>query len=447
MDFPVLQADWHSSVASKILQSMDVLILLGLIVLSAVISTAEIGFFSVNSTKLKALAQTGNTRAKLALHLRSDPQKLLSTILVGDRLVGVATPMYATFLTLSIYGGQTTFDEAIAVMVGLLTFVLLVAVDVIPKTLAAKFAVPVTLNMAYPVYGVQLLLKPLLFVIVPLIYKLTGGKGLTLPLVTEEELKIMLDEGGKTGTIEFEKVKMIKNVFQLKDITAEDAMTPRLYVFSLDGNLRLKEAQELLYNSKYSRIPVYDGTLDNITGILYKTRALTELAKGQNEAKLKDIAYPPLFVPSGKTADDLMKQFQQEKRHMAVVVNEFGGVMGIVTLEDLLEEVVGEIMDETDITEELIKRLGKNHILVHSRTEVRKVNDFLKVDLGDEAVTIGGLIQQELGRIPKVGEELRIANCRILIHEAEPRSIRSVQIFREEKSPAHVEAPNLDLVS
>ena len=426
---------------------MDVLILLGLIVLSAVISTAEIGFFSVNSTKLLALAQTGNTRAKLALHLRSDPQRLLSTILVGDRLVGVATPMYATFLTLNIYGGQTSFDEAIAVMVGLLTFVLLVAVDVIPKTLAAKFAVPVTLNMAYPVYVVQLLLKPFLFVMVPLIYKLTGGKGLTLPLVTEEELKIMLDEGGKTGTIEVEKVKMIKNVFQLKDITAEDAMTPRLYVFSLNGNLRLKEAQELLYNSKYSRIPVYDETLDNITGILYKTRALTELAKGQNEAKLKDIAYPPLFVPAGKTADDLMKQFQQEKRHMAVVVNEFGGVMGIVTLEDLLEEVVGEIMDETDITEELIKRLGKNHILVHSRTEVRKVNDFLKVDLGDEAVTIGGLIQQELGRIPKVGEEVRIANCRILIHEAEPRSIRSVQIFREEKSPAHVEAPNLDLVS
>jgi putative hemolysin len=426
---------------------MDVLILLGLIVISAVISTAEIGFFVVNETKLKALAQTGNTRAKLALHLRSDPQKLLSTILVGDRLVGVATPMYATFLTLNIYGGQTSFDEAIAVMVGLLTFVLLVAVDVIPKTLAAKFAVPVTLNMAYPVYGVQLLLKPLLFVMVPLIHKLTGGKGLTLPLVTEEELKIMLDEGGKTGTIEVEKVKMIKNVFQLKGIAAEDAMTPRLYVFSLDGNLRLKEAQELLYNSKYSRIPVYDGTLDNITGILYKTRALTELAKGQNEAKLKDIAYPPLFVPSGKTADDLMKQFQQEKRHMAVVVNEFGGVMGIVTLEDLLEEVVGEIMDETDITEELIKRLGKNHILVHSRTEVRKVNDFLKVDLGDEAVTIGGLIQQELGRIPKVGEELRIGNCRILIHEAEPRSIRSVQIFREEKSPAHVEDPNLNLVS
>jgi len=426
---------------------MDILILLGLIGLSAVISTAEIGFFAVNDTRLRAIAKNGDKRAAMPLALKSDPQKLLSTILVGDRLVGTAIPMFATFITLNAYGGKTSFDEAIAVTVGVLTFVLLVSVDVIPKTLAAKFAVPVTLNMAYPVYGVQVMLKPLLFVMVPLIHKLTGGKGLTLPLVTEEELKIMLDEGGRVGQIESEEVKMIKNVFQLKDITAEDAMTPRIYVFSLDGNLQLKEAQELLYNSKYSRIPVYDGTLDNITGILYKTKALTELAKGRTDVKLKDIAHPALFVPAGKTADDLMKQFQQEKRHMGIVVNEFGGVMGLVTLEDLLEEVVGEIVDETDITEELIKRIGKNQILVHGRTEVRKVNDFFKVDLGDEALTIGGLIQGELGRIPKAGEELHIGHCRLVVHEADPRSIRSVNIYKEEKSPASVEAPTLNPVS
>ena len=426
---------------------MDILILLALIGLSAVISTAEIGFFSVNETRLRALANNGSKRASMALTLRSDPQRLLSTILVGDRLVGTAIPMYATFITLNAYGGKTVFEEAIAVMVGVLTFVLLVSVDVIPKTLAAKFAVPVTLSMAYPVYGVQIFLKPLLFLMVPLIQKLTGGKGLTLPLVTEEELKIMLDEGRKAGELESEEVKMIKNVFQLKDITAEDAMTPRIYVFSLDGNLRLKEAQELLYNSKYSRIPVYDGTLDNITGVLYKTKALTELAKGRSDVRLRDIAHPALFVPAGKTADDLMKQFQQEKRHMGIVVNEYGGVMGLVTLEDLLEEVVGEIVDETDITEELIKRIGKNQILVHGRTEVRKVNDFLKVDLGDEALTIGGLIQGELGRIPKAGEELHIAHCRLVVHEADPRSIRSVNIYKEEKTPAPVEPPSLNPVS
>ncbi len=184
--------------------------------------------------------------------------------------------------------------------------------------------------------------------------------------------------------------------------------------------------------------------LDNITGILYKTKALTELAKGRTDLRLRDIAHPPLFVPAGKTADDLMKQFQQEKRHMGVVVNEFGGVMGLVTLEDLLEEVVGEIVDETDITEELIKRIGKNQILVHGRTEVRKVNDFLKVELGDEALTIGGLIQENLGRIPQAGEELRIENCRLVVHEADPRSIRSVQIFKDEKGRLFRSKPRCD---
>ena len=129
-----------------------------------------------------------------------------------------------------------------------------------------------------------------------------------------------------------------------------------------------------------------------------------------------------------------MKQFQQEKRHMGVVVNEFGGVMGLVTLEDLLEEVVGEIVDETDITEELIKRIGKNQILVHGRTEVRKVNDFLKVELGDEALTIGGLIQENLGRIPQAGEELRIENCRLVVHEADPRLDTKRANFQGRKS-------------
>ncbi len=421
---------------------MDILILLGLIGLSAIISAAEIGFFSVNETKLQALAEAGHKRAAMALQLRSNPQRLLSTIMIGDNLVNAGAASYVTLLTIRLFG-----SEALGFAIGILTFVLMIFGDVVPKTLAARHSLAVAIAMAYPVYGIQWMLKPVLFVLEPMIDKITGGKGLTVPFVTEEELKIMLDVGRKSGTIESEEVKMIKNVFQLKDITAEDAMTPRIYVFSLDGNLRLKEAEELLYNSKYSRIPVYDGTLDNITGVLYKTKALTELAKGRTEVRLRDIAHPPLFVPAGKTADDLMKQFQQEKRHMGIVVNEYGGVMGLVTLEDLLEEVVGEIVDETDITEELIKRIGKSQILVHGRTEVRKVNDFLKVELGDEALTIGGLIQEDLGRIPKVGEEIRIGNCRLVVHEADPRSIRSVHIFKDEKVAPAVETPTLNPVT
>ncbi|HJU04733.1 MAG TPA: hemolysin family protein [Nitrospiraceae bacterium] len=410
---------------------MDLLILLSLILLSAVISATEIGFFSVNETRLRALAEAGGHRAAMALRLRANPQRLLSTIMIGDRLVDTGAASYATILAIRLFG-----SEAVAVAIGVLTFVLLIFGDIVPKTLAAKYAIPVVLAMAYPVYGIQQVLKPILFVLEPMIDKITGGKGLAVPFVTEEELKIMLDVGGKAGMIETEEVKMIKNVFQLNDITAEDAMTPRIYVFALEGHMRLKEAQEQIFKSKYSRIPVYDGTLDNITGILYRDKALMELAQGRSDVRLKDIANPALFVPGGKTADDLMKQFQREKRHMAIVVNEFGGVMGLVTLEDLLEEVVGEIMDETDISEELIKRIGKNQILVHGRTEVRRINDFLKVDLEEEQNTISGLIQDQLGRIPAVGEEVRLGHCRLIVHEADHKSIKSVQIIKEEKAPA-----------
>ncbi|MDE3117439.1 MAG: HlyC/CorC family transporter [Nitrospirota bacterium] len=414
---------------------MDLLILLVLIFLSAVISAAEIGFFSVNETRLKALAEEGSKRAVLALHLRSNPQRLLSTIMIGDNLVNIGAASWATILTIRMFG-----SEAVAIATGILTFLLLIFGDIVPKTLAAKHAVPVVLTMAYPVYWIEQTLSPILFALEPMIAAITGGKGLTVPFVTEEELKIMLDVGGKAGVIETEEVKMIKNVFHLNDLTAEDSMTPRIYMFALDGNLKLKEAQEPLFKSKYSRIPVFDGNLDNITGILYKTKALTELAQGRCDVRLKEIAQQALFVPAGKPADDLMKQFQREKRHMAIVVNEFGGVMGLITLEDLLEEVVGEIMDETDLSEELIKRIGKNQILVHGRTEVRRINEFLKVALDDEANTISGLIQDQLGRIPVPGEEVRTGSCRLIVHEADARSIKSVQIVKEEKAGAPAES-------
>jgi CBS domain containing-hemolysin-like protein len=188
---------------------------------------------------------------------------------------------------------------------------------------------------------------------------------------------------------------------------------------------------------------VVDGTLDNVIGILYKNRALTELARGNSQIRLRDISQPPLFVPTKKTADELMKQFQQEKRHMAMVVNEFGGVVGLVTLEDILEEVVGDILDETDQSEELIKRLGKNQLIVHGRTEVRRINEFLKLDLDEEANTISGLIQEHLGRIPAVGEEVLLNDCRLIVQEADQKSIKRVQILKEEKTLPVAEPVNV----
>lgn len=407
---------------------MEVVAVVACVLFSALFSGIEIAFFSIGELKLRALAEGGHRGAKMAHYLRSNPQRLLSTILIGNNLANIAAASLATLIALRLFGSQ-----AVAVATALLTVVVLIFGEIVPKTLAAKHATSVVLWVAYPIYWFETLLSPVLFVLEPLIVKLTGGRGLAVPFGTEEELKIALEESGKAGVLETDEVKMIKNVFQLNDITAEDAMTPRTYMFALDGSLTLEGARDQLFNSTYSRIPIVHGSLDNITGILYKTTALKELAEGRCEMRLADIASPALFVPCSKPADELMKQFQQDKRHMAIVVNEFGEVMGLVTLEDLLEEVVGEIMDETDITEELIKRVGKNQILVHGRTEVRRINDFLKVDLGNDAKTVSGLIQEHLGRIPAIGESVQIDRCRLVVDEADPKSIKRVQIFKEER--------------
>ena len=412
---------------------MDFIAVLICIGLSAFFSGAEIAFFSITESKLRTLAEEGRKSAKLALRLRSNPQRLLSTILIGNNLVNIIAASLTTLLAIRLFG-----IEAVAIATGILTFLVLMFGEIVPKSLCQKYAETAVQIIAYPIYWFEKLFSPALYVLEPIIMKMTGGRSLTLHYATEEELKLMLDAGDKAGVLETEEVKMIKNVFEFTDLTAEDVMTPRIYMFGLDGNVTLDEAREDLFKSKFSRIPVYDDNLDNVTGILYRSHALMELANNQTTLQLKDIAKPALFVPASKPADDLLKQFQQEKRHIAIVVNEFGGVMGLVTAEDLLEEVVGEILDEGDLTEELIKRTGKNQILVDGRTEVRRINEFLKVELDEEQNTISGLILEELGHIPAIGEKVHANHCQLIIHDADEKSIKSVQIIKEEHIP---EAP------
>ncbi len=406
---------------------MDFLAVLICIGLSAFFSGAEIAFFSITESRLKTLADGGHKRAKMALKLRSNPQRLLSTILIGNNLVNIMAASLATLIAIRMFG-----SEAVAVATGLLTFMVLLFGEIVPKTLCAKYAETAVQILAYPIYWLEQLFFPFLYFLEPFILKLTGGRGLTVPFITEEELKIMLDAGGKAGVLETDEVRMIKNVFEFNDVTAEDVMTPRIYMFMLDGTQTLEGARQELYKVKHSRIPIHDGNPDNITGMLYRSHALMELAQGHTQLKLNELSKPTLFIPGTKPADELLKQFQKEKRHIALVVNEFGGVIGLVTVEDLLEEVVGEILDEGDLHEEWIQRTGKNQILVDGRTEVRRINEFLDVELDDEQNTISGLILEELGHIPTVGEKVNTDNCLLIIHEADERSIKSVQIIKEE---------------
>ena len=426
---------------------MEYIVILICLVFSGLFSGAEIAFFSIPESRLETLKEEGRRAGALALSLRQNPQRLLSTILIGNNVVNLTAAALISMVALEHFG-----SEAVAIATGALTVFVLIFGEIVPKTLCAKHAATAVQFFAYMIFWMEKLFAPALFFLEPLILKLTGGRGLAVPFVTKEELKIMIEAGGKAGVLESAKVEMIKNVFEFTELTTRDVMTPRIDSVVMDSNLTLDEAKEDLFNTKHSRIPVYDGIRDNITGILYRTHALIELAQGNRTSKLKELALPPLFIPISKPVGDLLKQFQEEKRHIAIVVNEFGGIIGLVTTEDLLEEVVGDILDETDVTEELIKRVGKNEILVSGRTEVRKINEFLKVALDKEEdvvfYTISGLIQQRLGHIPAVGEELQVAGCLLTIRDADTRSIKSVQIHKredisqEEPEPAQASSSN-----
>lgn len=419
---------------------MEYIVIAICLVFSGLFSGAEIAFFSLPESRLETMKEEGRRAAKLALSLRQNPQRLLSTILIGNNVVNLTAAALISMVALEHFG-----SEAVAIATGALTVFVLIFGEIVPKTLCAKYAPSAVQFFAYMIFWAEKLFAPALFLLEPLILKLTGGRGLAVPFVTKEELKIMIEAGGKAGVLDTEKVEMIKNLFEFTELTARDVMTPRIDSVVMDSSLTLDEAKEDLFNTKHSRIPVYEGIRDNITGILYRTHALIELAQGNRTSRLKDLALPPLFIPISKPVGDLLKQFQQEKRHIAMVVNEFGGIMGLVTTEDLLEEVVGDILDETDVTEELIKRTGKNEILVSGRTEVRKINEFLKVALDKEEdvvfYTISGLIQQHLGHIPSVGEELRVADCLLTIRDADTRSIKSVQIHKLEDASREILEP------
>ena len=232
---------------------MDIATVFVCLILSAFFSGSEIAFFSISDSKLRTLAEEGRKAAKLALHLRSKPHRLLSTILIGNNLVNILAATLTTLIANRLFG-----IEAVAIATGVLMFLVLIFGEIVPKTICQKHAETAVQIMAYPIYWFEKLFSPALYLLEPFILKMTGGRSIALHYATEEELKFMLDAGDKAGVLEAEEVKMIKNIFEFTDLTAEDVMTPRIYMFGLDGNVSLEEVREALFKSKFSRIPVYD---------------------------------------------------------------------------------------------------------------------------------------------------------------------------------------------
>ncbi|MFT4283131.1 MAG: hemolysin family protein [Candidatus Woesearchaeota archaeon] len=392
----------------------NIILLILTIVFSGFFSGAEVALVSVSKLRARQLAESKVRNAKYLNYLKENFTKTLIAILIGNNVVNIGGSAIATQIAL-LY-----FDNlGVAIATGIMTFLILTFGEIIPKTFAAKHAVKMSLNISPIIYALMFVLSPIIwgFHKFSVFINKFGKQGQDEYLVTEQELKYMVRLGEQQGQIKPDEKEMIQNILRFDDTYVEEVMTPRTEIFALDQNMKIKDAMQIIIDQSFSRIPVFEENLDKIKGIVMVKDLLTSLNKKTKAKRLKDIAKPAIFVPENKKIDSLLKELQKESSHMAVVVNEHGGVEGIVTIEDLLEEIVGDIFDESDEVEHLVLNIAKKKWKVLGKAPIRFLNKRLKLSLptNDDYNTLAGLIQEKLGKVPASGDVIVFDDKKIRI--------------------------------
>jgi len=387
-----------------------ILLLLALFLLSAAFSSSETALFSLDSIRLQTLVRKGNPKAVLIQKLKSDPKILLGTILLGNNAANVGASALATMLTIETFG-----QVWVGVATGVLTLALLIFSEFIPKAWAAHNAERASFIFARPIYALTVVFAPVVRVlnrIVAFVLR-QEATGMIRPRVSEDEIKTMASLGVKAGTLEKQEKELIERVFLFNDITAEDVMTPKEDVEFLDGDWTIKQALPLINEEKFSRYPVYEGDDDTLLGIVHIKDIFERLAErpetAMDSVRIRDVVGQVMYVPETKLIDDLFREFQRLRAHMAIVVNEYGSMVGLVTTDDLLEELVGEIGDETDVEDNVIKRVDKTTIIAHGDEEIKDINAFMNWKItGQGNKTISRIILERLGSLPQTGERAMV---------------------------------------
>lgn len=404
--------------------NFQIIILIILLACSAFFSATEAAFLSVGKIQVRKFLREGRNGAVALDRIKKNPRRVIITLLIGNNLVNVAASALFTVLTIKIFGSAT-----VGIATGIVTLTLLVFGEITPKTIATAHAEKFALRTARMVELLSFLLFPIVFVFEKGVSLITKKK--MEPNSVEAELKSLIELGHEEGQVQAEEREMIENVLQFNDITVREVMTHRNEMQLLDSNLSLKEAMPFIIDDGFSRHPVYEKTKDNIIGIVYIKDIMAKLFEGKTEEKLGQISKPAHFVTQHKIINNLFKDLQEKQTHMAIVVNDHGEVVGLVTVEDLLEELVGEIIDESDVKENLIKRIDKNKILVHGRTELKSVNRFFHTTLpGKPTDTISSIILKQIKRFPKQGEIVTINRNDLLIVEKTPRELIKIEITK-----------------
>jgi len=405
------------------------LTLLVLVLLSGIFSGSETALVSLNDSKVNELVSKKVRNAKLLKKLKTNPHKLLITILIGNNIVNIFASAYAAVAFTEFFG-----SGGIGAATGIMTFLILVFGEITPKSFSHQHAVGVSLFMARPIYLLQILLWPFVWffeLIVSLVNKMFGsGEQLT---VTEGEIVAMLRIGAKEGSIEKTERDIIENVLEFNDIKVEEVMTPRVAIEALDSEMSLQDAVDFAIKHSHSRLPLYEGNIDNIVGIISIKELLKNFDRYSSNKKLKNLKLViPLEVPFSKNIDELFREFQRKHVHIAIVIDEHGGTAGLVSMEDLLEEIVGEIVDETDIDEKPIDIVDANTVIANGSALVEDINDFFRIKFWkNERDTINSMIVEKLERFPREGELINLPRCKILVLKMNKNVVEKVKIIKK----------------
>lgn len=385
---------------------IQAVILIVLLMLSAFFSSAETSLVAVSRIKIRSLADQGNKRASTLLYIFDHESKMLSAILIGNNLVNTFMASIASMIAYN-FGGA-----AVSIATFLITFLILVFGEITPKTLATKYAEKLSLAYAPVILALMKILTPVIWFInlfSNLILRLFGIKDSSRSnAITETELHTIIDVSHEEGVIEAEEREMIKNVFDFTDAKAREIMVPRVHVTSVPIDSTYRDLLEVYGEEHYTRMPVYEGSPDNIVGIInMKDLILYDPSKPFD---LRSLLRKPVFTIENKSISDLLQEMQKDQYNMAIVLDEYGELAGILTVEDIVEEIVGEVQDEFDASEnDNIRRISPRQYSVKGYLSLHDLNDELDLDLDSEDFdSVGGLIIEKLGRFPVLGESIHL---------------------------------------
>ena len=395
------------------------------ILLSGYFSATETAFSSLNKTRLRAMAENGSRRARLTLELAEDYNRLLSTILIGNNIVNIAVASIGTVLFIDLLGQES----GPAVSTAVVTVVVLIFGEITPKSLAKDFPERFAMFSA-PILNVIIwFFTPLNFIfsqwkkLVSRIFR-TGDDN----RMSQEELLLLLDEVQQEGAIDESEGALLRKAVGFGDLEAQDILTHRVDLEGISVDADRAEAAEVFDRTHFSRLPVYEESLDNIVGILYQKNFYT--GGTATDRPIRDIMVPPLFVHRTEKIDLLLQKLRSSKSHIAVVVDEFGGTLGIVTMEDILEELVGEIWDEHDVVEEPMQELDSDTFLIDGSMSLTDFCSRFDVDTESESVSVGGWVMDELDCIPREGQSFIFDNLEISVTQVEDHRVESIRVSR-----------------